>query len=145
MSDEVVGVVLVGEKEYNVIKRGRAQADQVLKITRWLATYGVRAADKANKNGGLQSDNWASLLAGLIEGLDADALIDLFTALIGCTKKEAEEYFDIATLVDAGIAIYEGQPSVRKLIDRFFSSSKSEEPSEELSTTSEQPTDGPTT
>jgi len=128
--------VLVGEKEYRVIKSGRAQAEQVVAVTRWISRHGTRALKVMQSDGEAMSGSGIEFLGKFVEALDADALIGLFQALTGCSQEEAELYFDIATLVDVAFAVYEGQPSVRRLIDRFFSTPKSEQPSDELSTKS---------
>jgi hypothetical protein len=149
MSDEIVSkevaeyVVDVGGKEFQVIKTGRAQARQVVQLTRWVAEHGYRAARNIKDTSGKTSG--VEFLAKFVEALDENAMIDLFTALIGCEKEDSELYFDVAILVDAAIAIYTKQPAVQRLVERFFSTDNSSITTEESSTMSEEPTDGPTT
>lgn len=120
--------VKVGEKEYVVIKTGRAQAEQVLHVSKWIATHGMAAIEALSADGkDVQSETGIEFLWELINSLTPDALIDMFVAVTGCTKEEAELYFDVGTLVDAAVMIYEKQPSVRRLIERFFSTPASEE------------------
>lgn len=133
---EPINTVVVNEKEYQVIKTGRAQAEQVLGLTRWIYKHGAKAAK------GMQGTNVAdttgiAFIGELIMSLDADALIDLFQVLVGCPKEDAELYFDVATLVEVVIEVYERQPSVKRLVERFFSNGNSTPTSGELPTKSE--------
>jgi len=135
--------VKVGDKEYAIIKTGRAHAAQVLELTRWLSKYGAKAmsgisSDDAEDNGGMV------IIQKILDNLDTDAIIDLFQSLTGCPKEDAEVYFDVGILVDTAFALYEEQPGIRRLINRFFSPANSTQDSDESSTTSEQPTDGQT-
>lgn len=136
---EAIEFVAVGEQKYPVIKVGRAQAEQVVRITRWLSRHGARAIKEmqTDPNVNVAGLGGVEVLGKFVETLDADALIDLFYALIGCSKEEAELYFDIATLIEVAVEVYERQTSVRRLIDRFFSSGSSKSTTEEPSTTSE--------
>lgn len=114
--------VLVGEKEYVVVKTGRAQAEQVLNVSKWIATHGMAAVSNMEQGGkDIQSETGLEFLWEVINSLTPDALIDMFIVVTGCTKEEAELYFDISVLVDAVVLIYEKQPAVRRLIERFFS------------------------
>lgn len=137
MSD-AIEFVEVGGKQYRVIKAGRAQAEQVLGLTRWISKHGSKAMKSVNSgdkektaSGGIE------FLTRFIDALDADALIDLFTVLVGCPPEDSEVYFDVAILVDVVIEVYNRNTSLRRLVDRFFSSGNSEEPTEDLSTPSE--------
>lgn len=127
MSNEVE-MIEVGGKEYAVIKTGRAQAEQVVKITRWISVHGMKAVKALRTpEGTVEAGSGIELIGSIIGELSADALIDLYAALIGCPNEDAEVYFDVATLVDVAIMVYEGQPSVRRLMERFFSTSSSEQ------------------
>lgn len=125
--------VLVGEKEYPIVKRGRAQARQVAALSQWLSQYGNRILDDFLKT---EAVNVPQAVIAIVGGLTEDSLIDLYVVVTGCTPEEADEYFDVADLIDTAIAIYEQQPSVKKLVDRFFSDDNSTA-TEELPTTSE--------
>lgn len=137
-------VIIVGTSEYPLIKKGRAQADQVAGIARWIKLYGLPAAKEVGATN--IADNGMQFLLNVIGGLSSDALIDLFIIITGCQYSEAEEYFDIAQLIDVAVQTYENQPSFKKVIDRFLPGLASTEPTEisqkESSTTSEEPTDG---
>jgi hypothetical protein len=138
MSENEKSVIEVAGKKFDVVKKGREQAVQVIDIAKWLKTYGIDSLDElANEEGEVQIDSGVDFISQVIESLSADALIDLYTILLGTSKKFADENFDIAVLVEAGIMVYENQPSFRRLIERFFSTSTSEETTEESSTTSE--------
>jgi hypothetical protein len=119
-------LVTVGEKEYQVIKTGRAQAEQVVLISRWISKYGFRALKNISKDGTVEVESGVDFISQIIDNLTADALIELFVALIGCSKEDAEVYFDIAVLIDVLVEVYNNQPAVRKLIDRFFSGTQSQ-------------------
>lgn len=141
----MLNTVTVGGVDYKVIKTGRAQAQQVVVITKWLSRYGLPAFEKMAGDGNSKFDNAFDLLNLLVDSLSEDALIDLFTAAVGCPPEVSEEHFDVATLLDVVIEIYNEQPAVRRLLDRFFSTPDTgQENSAESSTTSEPLTDGPT-
>lgn len=136
---EVLEFVTIGDKEYRVIKTGRAQAEQVAHLTRWLSVHGARAIARVQEDANLMGENLSGVesFVRFLGVLDADAIIDLFIVLTGCTKEEAEVYFDIAIMVDVAIEVYNRQTSLRRLLDRFFSQSNSGSTSEEPSTSSE--------
>lgn len=131
-------MIVINEKEYALVTQGRQQAIQVQGITRWASAYGSEVYEELQKQGGSEDEAGIDFLLNIIGLLTADALVDLFQAVSGCSKEEAELYFDAATLIEAGIVVYEKHPTVRSLLDRFFSTSDSEpvEP-EDSSTTSE--------
>lgn len=136
----------IAERDYVLIKTGRAQAEQVILLTRWASKHGASAFRQLSEDGvEVTKLGGAELIGSLVGALNADALIDLFTAIVGCSPEISEEHFDIATLVEAAIFVYEGQPAIKRLIDRFFSMPSSSTSLVEDSTTSEQPTDGQTT
>jgi len=151
MTDEEVvavveqeNVIIVGDSKYPLIKKGRKQAEQVAGIARWLKVYGLPATKEIDPTE-LGTNGIQSIML-LIGGLSADALIDLYMVVSGCSKKEAEEYFDVAQLIDIAVSTYESQQSFKKVIDRFLpgltSSELSETPPDESSMISEEPTDG---
>jgi hypothetical protein len=131
-------VLIIEGREYQLVTRGRQQARQVAGLTKWASRYGAGVYDELQSQGTSGEEGGIQFLLNIIGMLNDDALIDLFQALSGCTTEEAELYFDAATLIEAGIVVYEKHPTVRKLLDRFFSTSDSEqgEP-DESSTTSE--------
>jgi hypothetical protein len=139
-------IVVVNEKEYQVIKTGRAQAEQVVQLTRWISKHGVKAIKSMQSaDGSVTFGDNTELLGKVADALTTDALIDLFQLLIGCSKEDAELFFDISVLVDVAVEVYNRQTAVRKLVGRFFSGINSGADSGASSTTSEQPTDIPTT
>ena len=139
---ESLEFVEVGGKNYRVIKKGREQAQQVVMVSRWLGTYGPGlVAGLQGNDGSFEVESGFSFIGQILENLTSDALVDLFSVLLGCSKKVAEEHFDIGILVDVLVEVYDGQPGIRRVIDRFFSTPESEEPTEDSSTKSEQPTD----
>jgi hypothetical protein len=70
----------------------------------------------------------------ILEQLDADALIELFSLLFGCGIEVAREEFDVAILVDGAFAMYENSPAIKRVLNRFFSSSSSTSTPTEQST-----------
>lgn len=130
--EEIEQYVVVGGNKYAIVKEGRAQAEQVLNVTRWISNHGVPALKRIQgENGNLDTTNGLEFIGKLLNVLTVDAVIDLFVAVVGCTKEEGELYFDVAVLIDTLVAVYERQPSVRRLIERFFSTPDSEEPKQE--------------
>jgi hypothetical protein len=139
-------IVEVGGVSYQVIKTGRAQAKQVMAFTRWLTKFGVPAFKQlAGEDGKIAQTDGLAFIGRLFDVLTEDALIGLFSVLIGCPSQDAEDYFDVSILIDTVIDVYENQPSLRRLLDRFFSNSKSPATTAEPYIPSEQPTDGQTT
>jgi hypothetical protein len=136
---EALEFVEVGGKQYRVIKTGRAQAEQALGLVRWISKHGAKAMQSITPTDGAEKKVGAAggieFLAKFIDALDADALIDLFTVLVGCPPEDSEVYFDIAILVDLVMETYNHQQSLRRLIDRFFSSGNSIVASEAVSST----------
>lgn len=146
MSDTKEGYVDVGGKQYKVVKTGREHAEQVVLLTRWLGIYGPHlleglqtTEDEGIEGGGL------GMITQILANVTSDALIDLFQVLTGCSQKDAEKYFDIGILVEVAMDMYENQPGIRRLIDRFFSTDESIEYMEDSSTKLEESTDTPTT
>jgi len=137
------GYVEVCGEQFKVVKTGRAQAEQVVLLGRWLSTYGAKVVTKAlPEDGDIEKAGVGSIVSNIIENLSADALLDLFVVVIGCSPEQAEECFDIAVLIDAAMEVYEKSPAVKRLIQRFFSPQPSTPSTEESSTTSEEPTAG---
>lgn len=134
---EVIEFVEVGGTQYRVIKTGRAQAEQVLGLTRWISKHGSKAMNVVSGENKPAGESGIAFLTRFIDALDADALIDLFAVLVGCPQEDAEVYFDVAILVDTVIEVYQRNQSLRRLVDRFFSSGNSEKDTESNSTTSE--------
>ena len=136
----------VGGQEFQLVKTGRDQAEQVVQIGQWLSLYGLAALQElADEEGNIQIDNGVEMIGTILGQLTADALIDLFSLIIGCPKSFAEKHFDIAILIDAVMFVYESQSSFQRVISRFFSQTTSTNDSEESSMKSELPMDGMTT
>lgn len=138
--------IKVGDSVYSVVKSGREQAKQVARLTKWLSKYGITAINsvKGKTVDGNDTAQTIEVMLELFGALSEDALLELFGLVTGCTQDEAEKYFDVADLIDAVVIVYEEQPSIRRLVERFFSVPASTKTSEESSTTSEPPTDGQT-
>lgn len=143
---EVSEVIVLGKKEFHVVKKGRAQAEQAVQFSKWLSEYGLPMFEElATPDGSIPSLDVRELLRAILGSLSADALIDLFVVVVGCSKKEANEHFDLELLVDAAEATWESQPGLRRLVERFFSTQDSTSSIPDSSTPSEEPTDGQTT
>lgn len=138
MSQSPITVNVAGV-DYNLIKTGRAQAEQVLQLTRWIYTHGKKAskAFDVSSTGFDDAPSGIAFLGELISNLDADAVIDLFTLVIGCPKEVSETHFDVSILVDSVILVYENQPALKRLLERFFSGGNSKDSTEDNSTISE--------
>lgn len=115
----------ISGKEYPLINTGRRQASQVARITKWAGKYGQGIYEALqSQNGAGDREAGLGVLLNILSILDTDAMLDLFTALIGCSEEETELFFDAAALVEAGIVVYE-HPTIKRLLDRFFSTSAS--------------------
>lgn len=133
----------VGGQDFELVKTGRNQAEQVVQIGQWLSLYGLAALQElADEEGNIKIENGVEMIGTILQQLSADALIDLFSLIIGCPKSFAEKHFDIAILIDALMLVYESQSSFQRVISRFFSPTTSTNDSEESSTKLELPTDG---
>lgn len=138
------GFIDVGGKAYKIVKTGREHAEQVVLLTKWLGAYGPGLLEGLQSNeedigGGLE------MITQILANVTSDALIDLFQVLVGCSAKDAEKYFDVGILVEVALDVYENQPGIRRLIDRFFSTDELIESTEDSSTKLEESTDTPTT
>jgi hypothetical protein len=138
--------IIVGSSEYPLVKKGRAQAEQVEELLQWLGRYGGKFFDAmTNEEGEVEISTSLPVLIGDIANIvTADALIELYVVVTGCTEEEAEEHFDVAQLIDVTVVVFEKQKSFKKVVNRFFSKRSSTNPMEELSTKSEKPMDGQT-
>jgi hypothetical protein len=144
MSEKLYEVTL-GTETFQIIKKGYAQAEQVVRIGQWLSKYGFPALSKVAPEGEIVLSNGYDVFSKILDVLDPEALIDLFMIVVGCNHDLAMEHFDIAILIDAGLTVYEEQPSFKRVISRFFSSAPLKEvEKEDSSMTLEEPTDGPT-
>ena len=98
MVDSIIdenGKIEVGSKKYTVIKTGRAQAEQVVQFTRWLSMYGpslLKDLQDVDEDA-LAAGGGMAMITSILGNLSSDALIDLFTVLVGCSKKDSEKYF----------------------------------------------------
>ena len=109
--------------EYNVIKRGIGQARQVADLGRWLAEHGTEAyravLAEGDAAGGVQ------MVAAVLSTLSGESLIELYVLVFGCPVEAAEECFEIDTLIDGIVALYENSKAIKRLVGRFFSGSNS--------------------
>ena len=139
-------VIEVGGQEFELVKTGRNQAEQVVQIGQWLSLYGLAALKElADEEGNIHIEDGIVMIGTILEQLSADALIDLFSLIIGCPKSFAEKHFDVGILLDAVMTVYESQAAFQRVISRFFSQTTSTNDSEESSTKLELPMDGMTT
>ena len=139
-------MIIVGNSEYPLVKKGRAQAEQVGDLMKWLGRHGGKLFDEmTNDDGEVEmSSTIPELVVDLSKVVTADALMELYVVVTGCNEEEAEEHFDIAQLIDVTIGVFEKQESFKKVVSRFFSKRGSTKDTVELSTKSEEPTDGQT-
>lgn len=137
--------ITVNGVEFELIKRGRAQAVQVYSLGQWLSRYGgILVSIFTEKPEELDISEGLAFFGNILGSIEPDALLDLYEIAFGCTEEFCEENFDIADLVDAVMMIYNEHPTIRRLVDRFFSTNNSSEEQDEDSTPSEQLTDGQT-
>ncbi len=136
MEESKVTIVEIAGKSFDLVKTGREQAEQVIQLGKWVNTHGVPALQgMMNDEGEISFSSGIDLLGDVLETLRADALVDLYKLLLGCSKTFANKHFDIGILVEALISVYDAQPSIGRVLNRFFSLVSSEETTEEPSTT----------
>lgn len=134
--ENTVSTLEVAGKSFDLVKTGRDQAEQVIQLGKWVNTYGVPALQgMMNDEGEISFSSAFDLLGDVLETLTADALVDLYVLVLGCSKQFANKHFDIGTLIEALALVYESQPSIGRVLSRFFSLVSSEESTEEPSTT----------
>lgn len=112
------------EKEYGLVKRGREQASQIVRLSTWLSKYGSKVMEKLYREDEKKNPTTNELILNMVGVLDEAALLDAFTLITGCTKKEADEEFDIAVLIEAAIETFNQNESFTKVLNRFFFVSK---------------------
>jgi hypothetical protein len=137
--------ILIDGKKFELIKRGRAQAVQVYGLGQWLNHYGnFLVAIFAEKPEELGMADGISFLGNIIGSIEPDAMLDLYEIVLGCTSEFSEKNFDIADLVEAVVTVYNEHPTIRRLVDRFFSTDNLSEEQAEDSTPSDPLMDGQT-
>jgi len=114
--------IQLGDETFCLVRRGRAQLDQINRLREWLRVYAKPAIEKAYPQGNEDVKN-----AGIAEGielviglLDADALVELGCILLLKDKEFVEEHFDISWIIDAIGRVVKFQPAFNKLIQGFF-------------------------
>jgi hypothetical protein len=128
-------VFTVGEKEYDVVKTGIGQAQQVANLSNWLSKHGSSVAKTLSLEGdSFSAENVLEIATALLGSLDTESMLSLFIIVFGCSRKEAEAHFDISLLLEGAVALFENQPSFKRIIDRFFSGHTSQPAMEESST-----------
>jgi hypothetical protein len=131
---------VVGEDVFELLKKGRAQAEQIHDLSKWLAQYGGALVDvfaARDEDDEMSSFEGLAFLGQIGDVITPDAMLELYRIVIGCTPEYAEENFDVVVLIDAVKAVYDGHPAIRQLVERFFSENSSAEVPEESSTISE--------
>lgn len=129
---------------WNLVRRGRAQAEQIHALGKWLYEHGG-ALIEAISTRGIDEDDLSTglrMVSTALSKVTADAMLDLYVVLLGCPLEFAEENFDIADLIDVIMQVYKEHPTIKKIVDRFFSDNSSDVGEAENSTTSNAPTDG---
>ena len=135
MEENSVSTLEVAGKSFDLVKTGRDQAEQVIQLGKWVNLYGVPALQgMMNDEGEISFSGGFDLLGDVLKALTADALVDLYVLILGCSKTFANKHFDIGTLVEAIALVYDSQPSIGRVLSRFFSLVSSEETTEEPST-----------
>ena len=117
-------VFQIGERSFPIVKRGRELAEQSSALSRWLTTYGALAINQlqaTQDEAGKAEDQIAFLGRALGSVMEPDALIDLLAVVLGCEREYAEENFDLGVLAAAAEVIWQNQPGLHFLVDRFAS------------------------
>lgn len=120
-SEEINTVVELGGKSYDLMKTGFAQAQQVAGIGRWLSKHGAAmVAELSDSKEAQATSTNMDLVIKALGSFTAEALVDLFEVVTGCTTSVANKYFDIGILISGVIVLFDN-PSIKRVIDRFFS------------------------
>jgi hypothetical protein len=126
------GRLRLGEKDYYLITRGIKQARQITELTNWLANFGVPVYEgMADKDGNIPQMSTAMFLLKAFQYLDEESLIGLYVLFVGCPKKTAEEHFDFGDLIEVIEFVWDNQPGIKRIVNRFFSTSQPSEVTEE--------------
>lgn len=120
-NDMTSSVINIGNKDYQLIKRGKEQADQVILFTQWLTQYALPIFEKFSNPEGSTDLSYIDLLSLLLDKLSSEALVSLFSVLVGCSYKVAEKEFDIGILIEAATVVWDNQPGLQRVVKRFFS------------------------
>jgi len=129
----------IGGEKFDVVKKGFDQAQQVIEVARWLNKYGAQAAKviqgQAESPEGNEeaSQSGYAVIGRVIETIPPEALVELFALIFGCPVSFAMENFDISLLVDGMITVYDNQPAIKRITERFFSSNTSSGTTQESS------------
>jgi len=119
----------LGNKTFDIVKKGGAQARQIPILIKWLSKYvlpsigkldGIEISDK------ITTPTMLRLIGLLGETLDDEALTTLFKFVFGCSEAEVEKHFDLLLLVDAIVCLWESESVYREVVSRFFSTTQSE-------------------
>jgi hypothetical protein len=123
MTEEIKTTVVVAGKEYELVKKGLEQAQQVIDFGSWVSEYGLGPLQDMSEIEGNVSNE--QMLSKLFSSLTPDALIELFSVIIGCPKTVSKKEFDIGTLIDGILIVWDNQPGIRSVVQRFFSTQSS--------------------
>jgi hypothetical protein len=133
MSEE--HIIEVGGKKYDLVKKGYDQAAQVIQVGKWLTEYGMPVLGTLDIDSEQANSSYLELFAKLFESLEPDALLSLFSVVIGCSMSTAKKEFDIGILIEAITTLWDNQPGIRSVVQRFFSEQSSSKEAEEESST----------
>lgn len=121
LTEEKVTSVEIQGVLYEVAKTGRGQAEQIASFSRWLSKYAVPVFSGMAENEEERELGTQNYLVNILSNLSADALVELFSIVTGCSKKVADEHFEFGILIDSVLIFWDNQPGIQKLVNRFFS------------------------
>jgi len=114
-------VFKVGDREIDLITRGRPQIAQIQAVMDWLRTYAKPAITKLYPQGKDAAEIGAAEgFDLLLEVLDTDALVDLGAVVSREERAFVEEHFDLAWILDGVGVILRNQPAIGRVIQGFF-------------------------
>lgn len=118
-------MIVVGDKEIEVIKRGYSQAVQVAKLSRWISKYVAPVVSNAASD--IDSDNtMAAGLAILVEVLgsvEPETLVSLGQIVTGEDEEFVKEHFDMDWLIEGAMILLQ-QKTFARLLEPFFGKSE---------------------
>lgn len=129
--NETVKTFNVGGVEYQALKTGYGQAEQLSGVAQWLSRHGKGIFSGLSPEE--EAENPTSEIELIMKALGKvtpKALVDLFDVVVGCGPAKAKEHFDIEILIDGTLAFFE-QPAIKRVIERFFTSNDSSDQTDE--------------
>jgi len=114
-------MIVVGDKQIEVVKRGYTQAKQIASLSRWLSKYIAPVIENATTM--VDNDNamaaGISILVSVLSSVEADSLVELGMVITGEDEEFVKENFDMEWVID-GMTELLSNKAFARLIQPFF-------------------------